>query len=158
MGKVEILTLIAGVVLSIALALIVVPMFGNTSNMAEKQKIHSELISVKNAINMVANTEPKKLEDTPNEAISQYLSGMTFVNEANGFKSMNYDSGKLSVAYATATKIATITFDGLSSLDTIFKDNVDTLEKICDGGDGAKGTLLVDNSTTITITCAVKIN
>ena len=83
---------------------------------------------------------------------------MTFVNEANGFKSMNYDSGKLSVAYATATKIATITFDGLSSLDTIFKDNVDTLEKICDGGDGAKGTLLVDNSTTITITCAVKIN
>ena len=64
MGKVEILTLIAGVVLSIALALIVVPMFSSTEDLVVKQKIQTELIAVKNAINMVQNTEASKLNET----------------------------------------------------------------------------------------------
>lgn len=48
MGKVEILTLIAGVVLSIALALIVVPMFGGASDMSKKTQIKYEVISLIN--------------------------------------------------------------------------------------------------------------
>ena len=46
MGKVEILTLIAGVVLSIALALIVVPIFGGSGEMTKKTQIKYEIASL----------------------------------------------------------------------------------------------------------------
>ena len=46
MGKVEILTLIAGVVLSIALALIVVPIFKSSGDMSKKTQIKHEVISL----------------------------------------------------------------------------------------------------------------
>ncbi len=46
MGKVEILTLIAGVVLSIALALIVVPIFKGSGEMSKKTQIKHEVISL----------------------------------------------------------------------------------------------------------------
>lgn len=46
MGKVEIITLIAGVVLSIALALIVVPIFRGIGDMSKKTQIKHEVISL----------------------------------------------------------------------------------------------------------------
>ncbi len=46
MGKVEILTLIAGVVLSIALALIIVPIFEAAGNMSKKTEIKYEVVSL----------------------------------------------------------------------------------------------------------------
>ncbi|MFW3426030.1 hypothetical protein ACN9KI_04025 [Aliarcobacter butzleri] len=52
MGKVEILTLIAGVVLSISLALIVVPIFGKSEDIANSYKLKSELITIRNVIDM----------------------------------------------------------------------------------------------------------
>ena len=48
MGKVEILTLIAGVVLSIALALIVVPLFSGSSEMTKKVQFKHEIVSLIN--------------------------------------------------------------------------------------------------------------
>lgn len=46
MGKVEILTLIAGVVLSIALALIVVPIFSSAGDMTKRTQIKYEVVSL----------------------------------------------------------------------------------------------------------------
>ncbi len=46
MGKVEIITLIAGVVLSIALALIIVPVFKGIDEMSKKTQIKQEVISL----------------------------------------------------------------------------------------------------------------
>ncbi len=139
MGKVEILTLIAGVVLSIALALIVVPMFSSTEDLVVKQKIQTELIAVKNAINMVQNTEASKLNETNvailSTTLGQYLQGMDVTT--THLKSANIEDATIIVT--TGAPMSVVFSDAGNKLSPfnevggIFEEH-SGLKKICTGG------------------------
>lgn len=154
MGKVEILTLIAGVVLSIALALIVVPMFSSTEDLVVKQKIQTELIAVKNAINMVQNTEASKLNETNTKTLhttlGQYLQGM---NVGDGvLESANIKDATITVTTGTLNMSVVFEDKGskLSSFNGaggIFEEH-SGLDKICTGG--------VPTISPEAITCLIK--
>lgn len=143
MGKVEILTLIAGIVLSIALALIVVPMFSSTEDLVVKQKIQTELIAVKNAINMIQNTEASKLNETNvailSTTLGQYLQGMDVTG--THLKSANIENATIIVTTGAAvTNPMSVVFSDagnklspFNGVGGIFEEH-SGLKKICTGG------------------------
>ncbi len=53
MGKSEILMLLAGVALSIMLAMIAVPMFSSGNEMADRQQIQQDLMSIRSSIPLI---------------------------------------------------------------------------------------------------------
>lgn len=83
MGKVEILTLIAGVVLSIALALIVVPMFSDSGKMSKKHQVNVELLAIKDAVKAKKVTEGKIDGEDRWPAYIQFLDGMKLDEDDN---------------------------------------------------------------------------
>ena len=57
MGKSEILMLLAGVALSIMLAMIAIPMFSSGSEMAERQQVQQDLMGIKSSIPLIKALE-----------------------------------------------------------------------------------------------------
>ena len=57
MGKSEILMLLAGVALSIMLAMIAVPMFSSGNEMADRQQVQQDLMSIKSSIPLILALE-----------------------------------------------------------------------------------------------------
>ena len=57
MGKSEILMLLAGVALSIMLAMVAIPMFSSGSEMADRQQVQQELMSIKSSIPLIKALE-----------------------------------------------------------------------------------------------------
>lgn len=57
MGKSEILMLLAGVALSIMLAMIAVPMFSSGNEMADRQQVQQELMAINSAIPLIKSLE-----------------------------------------------------------------------------------------------------
>ena len=53
MGKSEILMLLAGVALSIMLAMVTIPMFGNAEKFVEKQKLLTDITAIKDAFKII---------------------------------------------------------------------------------------------------------
>lgn len=117
MGKVEILTLIAGVVLSIALAIILVPTFTKGSDIAKISLINSDI----NAIRKAGNTFVENLSQNGNfEGIKPAniqplipalkIVGGKFVSTAN-------DNITYSISSNSPYNILILEIDGLKSID-----------------------------------------
>ncbi len=117
MGKVEILTLIAGVVLSIALAIILVPTFTKGSDIAKISLINSDI----NAIRKAGNTFVENLSQNGNfEGIEPAniqplipalkIVGGKFVSTAN-------DNITYSISSNSPYNILILEIDGLESID-----------------------------------------
>lgn len=165
MGKVEILTLIAGVVLSIALALVVVPMFSSGDNLVQKQKIQSELIGIKNAIEMVSKTEGLgfgPLSKEKYEALKPYLSGLNVDTTTAGsekidsknIKGANYtiSAGTTNVSITLKTNaIETSEAQEYKFLNTLVFKETTNLGNICN--DSTFSTDL----TAIQLVCKIKL-
>ena len=146
MGKVEILTLIAGVVLSIALALIVVPMFGDSKDFVLKQKLKFELIAFKNAIllakennnnSLIINKNSQKASLPSIEVLKDYLNGLEYstTDPSFPFKSsidgLNYGYGIIQLNDFKDNYIGiNFTIDENSEAINILS-NFDFLDKIC---------------------------
>ena len=110
MGKSEILMLLAGIALSVMLALIVVPMFGDSKDFVLKQKLKFELISFKNAIllaevnnnNLFINKNSQEGSLPSIGVLKDYLNGLEYstTDPSFPFKSsidgLNYGYGKIS--------------------------------------------------------------
>lgn len=89
MGKVEILTLIAGVVLSIALALIIVPIFETAGNMSKKTEIKYEVVSlIKHKDLWEADSKFNSSLDF-NQSYASYTKDVEKVGEDIVFKTQN---------------------------------------------------------------------
>ncbi|MCR8709601.1 hypothetical protein [Aliarcobacter butzleri] len=134
MGKVEILTLIAGVVLSISLALIVVPIFGKSEELIFKQKVKSEIIAIKNAINMFIQIEglnDAKQNNIVNK-LDKYLKNYNFsIGEDRTIKSSNISDLKYKFAFGQRYG-ENLPFTTLQLLIQIVPDSNSNSKKILD--------------------------
>lgn len=130
MGKSEILMLLAGVALSIMLAMIAIPMFSSGSEMAERQQVQQDLMSIKSSIPLI-----KSLEGSINAGnIDKHMDGFEPIKDGDG-KVTGIKGKKALASY-------TITDDGTNvsvSVAVTTGANVDLtkfsrLNDICDKG------------------------
>ena len=145
MGKSEILMLLAGIALSVMLALIVVPMFGDSKDFVLKQKLKFELISFKNAIllaevnnnNLFINKNSQEGSLPSIGVLKDYLNGLEYstTNPSFPFKSsidgLNYGYGIIRLNDSKDNYIGiNFTIDENSEAINILS-NFDFLDKIC---------------------------
>ena len=152
MGKSEILMLIAGVALSVMLAMVVVPMFSSGKDMADKQQVQQELLAIKSAIPLI-----KALEDSGDGNIKEE----NFVTHMEGFELVTTGTpadgiiGKSHNPLATfkitddaTNKKVTVTVTPTTGSD-IKLNELSKLESICDGDEGATDGLVVKSATSL---------
>lgn len=128
MGKVEILTLIAGVVLSVALALIVVPMFGNSDDLVKKQKIRSEIIGIKNAFEIYNKTKDYDLflSSVPNKKSGDSIDNLVLWSK-NLENNISFETSYTS----TMTGLIINNIQNTNFKELFGENGDDTLQSIC---------------------------
>ncbi|MGJ0331044.1 hypothetical protein NG751_04075 [Aliarcobacter cryaerophilus] len=155
MGKSEILMLLAGVALSIMLAMVAIPIFKSSEDMVTKYKIEKDFLAVVNVFKTnptILNTLPYVTSSSPNYSNPINFNDPNFKSEIKDFFS-NYDivtaPGYMQIYSKNVTLDNTyfyisasfgrlsIRFDvGYYQRDKIdlvklFKDKTSTLSKIC---------------------------
>ena len=142
MGKSEILMLLAGVALSVMLAMVAIPMFSSGQNMADKQQVQQELLAIKSAIPLI-----KALEGSEYNSATPPVGKITATNlisHMDGFKaSETAGSVKGKSGFAnfkiedndSANKIVAVTVTSLTS--NVKLNELSRLDKICDGDNDA---------------------
>lgn len=90
MGKSEILMLLAGVALSIMLAMIAVPMFSSGNEMADRQQVQQELMAIHSAIPLIKALEGSEYTSGKGkitaENISRHMEGFKQVGSTDVVK------------------------------------------------------------------------
>lgn len=158
MGKSEILMLLAGVILSIALALVAIPMFSSGQEMADRTKIQKELISLKEAMPLVRalegglNLTGEKLDVT---TIVKHIDNMKFNGNVSFLSQVPdviftiEDKGHVGIAIATRLPEVIITITTTDAQVDLSK--ITRLKDICDGVTKASNKVLKSS-----IVCTVK--
>lgn len=85
MGKSEILMLLAGVALSVMLAMIAIPMFSSGQDMTDKQQVQQELLAIKSAIPLIKALEGSEYEGTGENAKGK-ITAANIISHMKGFK------------------------------------------------------------------------
>ncbi|MGJ0331042.1 hypothetical protein NG751_04065 [Aliarcobacter cryaerophilus] len=139
MGKSEILMLLAGVVLSIMLAMIAIPMFSSGKDMADKQQVQQELLAIKSAIPLIKALEGEEYSGTPSVG---KITATSIVSNMEGFVAGTVAAtdvkGKSGLANFkiedndSTNKIVTVTVT-VPIGSNVKLNELSRLDKICDG-------------------------
>ena len=136
MGKSEILMLIAGVALSVMLAMIAIPMFSSGKDMADKQQIQQELLAIKSAIPLIKALEGSAAGNITATSIINNMEGFvagttaaTDVKGKSGFANFKIEDKATEAASDDVT--VTVTVD--SSKTEVKLNELSRLSDICDG-------------------------
>lgn len=157
MGKSEILMLLAGVALSIMLAMIAIPMFSSGSEMADRQQVQQELMSIKSSIPLI-----KALEGSIKaENIAKHMDGFEESTINIGTPEAPNNKGILK----SKKGLASYKIDEVGDNIEVIVDVTDVnkvnftkfsrLSEICDGGDKVDGKVQTPTPTNDgkTLTC-----
>ncbi len=141
MGKSEILMLLAGVALSIMLAMVAIPMFSSGQDMADRQQVQQELLAIKSAIPLIKALEGSEYEGTGENAKGK-ITATNIINHMKGFEAGAADSvkGKVDKPLAnfkiedndSTNKVVTVTVTRTTGSNVKFNE-LSRLDKICDG-------------------------
>lgn len=145
MGKSEILMLLAGVALSIMLAMIAVPMFSSGNEMADRQQVQQDLMSIRSSIPLILALEGNEYSGTPSvgkfthDNIKKHVTGFDIDGE-NGplINTKNKGTSKKTTYTIKDEKAAVV--DGKNSIsvaiDSTTSDvdlsKLSRMENICD--------------------------
>ncbi len=140
MGKSEILMLLAGVALSVMLAMVAIPMFSSGQDMADKQQVQQELLAIKSAIPLIKALEGSEYSGTPSVGkitatnIISHMEGFvagttaaTDVKGKSGFANFTIEDND------STNEIVTVTVTVDSSKTKAKINELSRLDKICDG-------------------------
>ncbi len=138
MGKSEILMLLAGVALSIMLAMVAIPMFSSGQDMADRQQVQQELLAIKSAIPLIKALEGSEYSGTPSVGkinatnIINHMKGFEAGTEADDVKGKSgFANFEIIDNDATNKKIVTVTVTSL--VDNVKLNELSRLSSICDG-------------------------
>ena len=168
MGKSEILMLLAGVALSIMLAMIAVPMFSSGNEMADRQQVQQDLMSIRSSIPLILALEGNEYDVTSKKGkfthdnIKKHVTGFD-TDGATGplINTKNKDTKKTTYTITddkpvadTDPNVISVVID--SSLSKVDLSKLSRMENICDlnpkTGVGSVKTLS-EGSKVTTFTC-----
>ncbi len=84
MGKSEILMLLAGVALSVMLAMIAVPMFSSGNEMADRQQVQQDLMSIKSSIPLILALEGNDKGKFNSKNLEKHVTGFSSTVDPTG--------------------------------------------------------------------------
>lgn len=147
MGKSEILMLLAGVALSIMLAMVTIPIFSSGSDMADRQQVQQELLAIKSSIPLIKGMEGDGAGTITAKNIAKHIKGFTeHSSEANTLKGEFLETeAKYGIADGATTVTVTVTTNGTKVDLTKFA----RLNTICDGA-------AAPTPSATTLTCVMK--
>ncbi len=158
MGKSEILMLLAGVALSVMLAMVAIPMFSSGSAMADKQQVQQELLSIKSAIPLIKALEGSEYSGAPSVGkitatnIISHMEGFvagTAATDVKGKSDNSLANFKIEDNDNINKKIVTVTVTVDSSKTKVKLNELSRLDKICDGDNGAADGLAVKSAESL---------
>ena len=168
MGKSEILMLLAGVALSIMLAMVAVPMFSSGNEMADRQQVQQDLMSIKSSIPLILALEGNTEGNFNSTNIKKHVTG--FSEDAapatghNGIivNTKNKDIvGKETTYQIIDGGVNTMVSVAINSSDSgVDLSKITRMESICDGDTTAAYIAslktLANGSNVNTFTCKMK--
>lgn len=155
MGKSEILMLLAGVALSIMLAMIAVPMFSSGNDMANRQQVQQDLMSIKSSIPLVLALEGDAVGTfTPNNLV-KHVNGITVIDNAAGtirskLNDVTYDIDDSDPTRSTITVSLTVPHAKYKL------DKLSRMDSICDSTETTPYVAAVEDANPQTVTCKIK--
>lgn len=163
MGKSEILMLLAGVALSIMLAMIAVPMFSSGNEMADRQQVQQDLMSIKSSIPLILALEGDEYDGgTPSVGkfthtnIKKHVTGF----DVSGTELINSNPNSKKTTYVitddepTAPNPSIISVAIDSSVSKVDLSRLSRMENICDKNTPAEIADLANSITPIyTFSC-----
>ena len=133
MGKSEILMLLAGVALSVMLAMIAVPMFSSGNEMADRQQVQQDLMSIKSSIPLILALEGNKKDNFNPENIEKHVTGFEKHTTKTG-TIINSKSTKKTEYKIKDGDIGGVVEIEVQTPDKAFNlQKLSRLESICDG-------------------------
>ncbi len=141
MGKSEILMLLAGVALSIMLAMVAIPMFSSGSEMADRQQVQQELLAIKSAIPLIKGMEGDDNGTIIAKNIAKHMEGFTAITSGTGptatITGLEGKDGKASFTITDNTpdadKVTIVVSTDPLDAEAVDLSKFARLNKICDG-------------------------
>ncbi len=153
MGKSEILMLLAGVALSIMLAMIAVPMFSSGNEMADRQQVQQDLMSIRSSIPLILALEGNEYSGGTtsvgkftHENIKKHVTGFDIDASSNLVNTKNKKTtytitdeeatkvdGKNVISVAIDSTDSNVDLSKLSRMENICDLNKDKVKELSEG-------------------------